>query len=136
MNKDLKHFLEKIANLLIQEKYRRISEYFSPWLNDSSGKDFERIIWTKVQQTRDAWSDVEIGQPESFEIDDNPLKVEELREDIQAFPTEITKENFQLWCCISILTDGEEWSLYDLWLAIVKDGKHYLIGYYEVMGPD
>lgn len=83
--------------------FNGISEYFSPWLDDSSGENFERIISTKIQLTRDTWSDVNIRQPESFEIDDNPLGVEELREEIQTFPAKITDENFKLWGCISIL---------------------------------
>ena len=89
-----------------------------------------------MSQTRDTMSDEDIGPPDSYEIDDSPISANELSEEIEELPSEITNENFKKWCCISILSDEGEWSLYDLWFATVQDDKNYCIGYYEVIDPD
>jgi hypothetical protein len=136
MKKQVKQFLTDIGMCLVSRNSEGLFQHFAEWLNEDSRSHFLAQVKSKEADTKQNASDEEVREPGSLELDDNPCRLQELRDDGVPLPTEITESNFVRWCCLSVLSEDEECSFYDLWCAVVRQDGVYKIGYFEINDPD
>lgn len=77
--------------------------------------------------------------PVGYELDENSLSYEDLKDDTPELPTEVTAMNYAGWVCIQFLASEDSGidAWLDLWCAVVKDPSGVdRIAYLEVTDPD
>ncbi len=138
MNDAVRSFLRIFARLLVEEDYVGAARCLAPWLlTDGGARGLEKKILAKKQATVDAMAGFgEIGPPDGFNLGSNPLSIEKLRRRRGDMPAQVNAESFVAWCCVAVTADDEEWSLYDLWCAIVREEGRLCVGYHRVEDPD
>jgi len=136
MKTKTKEFLTELGRALAERKLDEACGYLAGWLPKSARKRLKDELLAKELEVRSEFSDMEIGEPDGFNLDDNPSSAQELRDDGLDLPKEITESNFVRWCCLTVTADDEEWSLFDLWCAVVDEDGVYKVGYFEVLDPD
>lgn len=136
MKEKTKEFLTELGGVIASRQLDQACEHLAAWLPKSAHKRFKAELLAKERQVRTEFSDVEIGEPDGFNLDHNPCSVNELRNNGVDLPSEITESNFVEWCCLTVTADEEEWSLFDLWCAVIEDDRTYKVGYFEVLDPD
>jgi len=135
MDAKLNDFLEQLAEHLVVDEWDEVAEMLAPWLYESAS-DLRRQVREQAKATREDWEDADIGPADSFDIDDSALGLDQLRKEGIKLPREVTPANFKAWCRVTVQADEGEWSLYDLWCAVVEDEGSLVVGYFDVESPD
>jgi hypothetical protein len=128
---EVTQFLDRLAESLIVGSPDGIASSLAPWLGDSAASE----LWAEIQQATLEFDPDSVGAPDTSELYDNPMALDELREDAD-LPDELTDDNFAAWCCISIRADEGDTPLYDLWCALARREMGLCVAYYEVEEPD
>jgi hypothetical protein len=136
LDSKIKHLLDSLAGCLITQDYESAEAFLAMWLRDGGTANIASAAKRQTKATRDMWFDHDLGDADSFELDDSLISVDELRENSDALPAQISAGNFKGWFSISVQSDEGEWSLYDFWCAVVEDDGQLVVGYYEIEVPD
>jgi hypothetical protein len=136
LNAKIKHLLDSLAGCLITQDYESAEPFLAMWLRDGGTANLASAAKRQTKATREMWSDQDLGDADSFELDENLIGLDELREDTFALPAQISAGNFNGWFSICVQSDEGEWSLYDFWCAVVEDDGQLVVGYYEIEVPD
>ena len=134
MKREVHEFLDQLAEHLLMERYATAAQFLAPWLiEEPSGDGLVAAIEAQVARVRE--TSIDVGPPDTAELDDNLMTASDLRKDGVELPVELTDDNFMAWCCISIQANAGARSLYDIWCAAVRVGRTVRVGYFEVSGP-
>ncbi|MCP4346976.1 MAG: hypothetical protein GY795_15790 [Desulfobacterales bacterium] len=136
MKNEAMEALNKFGEALLKGTSDAIGAICASWLQGEPIENFLQSMQKKEADIRREFSDVTIGEAESYGIDVNNCTVDDLREDHVVFSDQINDSNFVQWACVTIQADDGEWSLGDAWCAVVREGEEYKIGYFEVGDPD
>ena len=132
MKNSVQDILNQFATALLTRNQDSLAKLCAPWV------EIDQVlsaIESKANEVRSELDD--IGPMDSFELDDNFCGVVELRDDGIALANEVTESNFELWACVTIFAADGEWSLGDIWCAVIhQQEEQYLIGHVEIEDPD
>lgn len=134
MDETVRPFLDRFGQALVERDYAAAANALAPWLGGET--ELKNAVEAQEAATRDEWDDMDIGEPDGYTLDDNPLSASELRDEGVPLPFDVTDDNFVVWCCVTVQADEGEWALYDLWCAVVRGEGDFRMGYYAVESPD
>jgi len=135
MDPDIETFLEGFAAALVDGDFADAAEYLAPWVPEADPAQLRDSIRSKAAEVRAEFDDAEIGPLDGFELDDKPFDFEAVSDEVDLAP-EMKPDAYRGWCRVALRADDGEWSLGDLWCAVITYDSGLSIGHLEVSDPE
>jgi hypothetical protein len=136
MKAEAVEILNAFGSALLTGTPETIASCMASWLQGHPVEEFVTALKEKDASIREEFRDRPIGQADAYDVDGNDCTYDDLAEDAVAFSAQMNASNFVQWACVSIQADEGEWSLGDVWCAVVCEAGQYTIGYCDVQDPD
>jgi hypothetical protein len=142
MDDDTSAFLDLLAQAAIDEDPSALHRLCAPWVCERFPLDelAQRLAAQRAATIANAGL-AELGRADGVDIDESLIDYAELAENAvdegDPLPDEVTAENWLDWLCVTPVVDDGEWSVFDLWVALVRlpDGG-VAIGHIRLDDPD
>lgn len=135
MKEDVQSVLTELGRCLLDRDLVAAEGYLAGWCSKKTRQQLRSDLLTIETEVRREVYQGRLPDPDSIALDENPATLGELRAEGLALPRQITEDNFEGWCCLTVLCGEEEQVLLELWCAMVSTEDGARIGYFEVYGP-
>jgi hypothetical protein len=143
ITEDIRRFADRLALCIESRDYAGAHSMLAPWLQvDVTREALQSEIEAELREVADGFDIEELVHPDGHQLDTGVLSYEDLvRESLTgtAIPTGLTKENFVLWMCVTMLSNDDDLDVdawFDLWIAVAGHEDELAVGYYEILGAD
>ena len=106
MNAKIKQLLNSVAECLITKDYVSAEAFLASWLRAGGAAILGSTAERQIDATRAMCPDDDLGSADSFELDESPVSLDELREDGVELPAQISAANYRGWFNISVQDVG------------------------------
>jgi hypothetical protein len=138
---DWEAFLNGLGTAVVQRDFSGAHGMLTEWLQESvTADELRNQIGKKLGEISEAVGLEETGYPKRYEIGEGDITVEELREEFEEMPQEVTDENFRQWVVLNFLPGEDEDAGVDAWLGwwllLVDCDGELKVGFYQIEDPD